>query len=234
MKKRISLDFLSVLLALATIAVFVLLVILTGRKDGKTDPSITFTEHEISLIRSADSLMRVLTVSDSADLAVLRGKSSALSGADMSSPYFSRLSRLMVATMLDSAQAGVGIAAPQVGVQKRVVAVQRFDKEGEPVEVYPNISINSFSGEPVPGREGCLSPDSHFIYRHIDIQVCKRYRERFYRRDFPARDRSSGRSAIYRPGRQCVYCLCQINPGLLSLLSPNNSNNDKKNIYLED
>ena len=86
MKKRISLDFLSVLLALAAIAVFVLLVILTGRKDGKTDPSITFTEHEISLIRSADSLMRVLTVSDSADLAVLRGKSSALSGADMSSP----------------------------------------------------------------------------------------------------------------------------------------------------
>lgn len=157
MKKRISLDFLSVLLALATIAAFVLLVILTGRKDGKTDPSITFTEHEISLIRSSDSLMRVLTVSDSADLAVLRGKSSALSGADMSSPYFSRLSRLMVATMLDSAQAGVGIAAPQVGVQKRVVAVQRFDKEGEPVEVYPNISINSFSGEPVPGREGCLS-----------------------------------------------------------------------------
>lgn len=171
--KKISLDLLSVLFALAVIAAFVLIVTLTGRKAGKPDPELTFTGQEISLIQSADSLMRVLTVNDSTDLAVLRSKASELSGADLASPLFTKLSRLMVSTMLDSTQAGVGIAGPQVGILKRVVAVQRFDKEGEPVEVYPNVRIESFSGEPAPGREGCLSIPGYYgvVKRYPQIVV---------------------------------------------------------------
>jgi peptide deformylase len=38
-----------------------------------------------------------------------------------------------------------------------VVAVQRFDKEGEPFEVYPNIKIVWASDSKVSGPEGCLS-----------------------------------------------------------------------------
>lgn len=44
-------------------------------------------------------------------------------------------------TVTDSTQDGVGIAGPQVGLKRRVVAVQRFDKAGEPFEVYPNIRV---------------------------------------------------------------------------------------------
>ena len=163
--KKINLDLLSVLFALAVIAAFVLLVTLTGKKAGKPDPELTFTGQEISLIQSADSLMRVLTVNDSTDLSVLRSKSAELSGADLASPLFTKLSRLMVA--------GVGIAGPQVGILKRVVAVQRFDKEGEPVEVYPNVRIESFSGEPAPGREGCLSIPGYYgvVKRYPQIVV---------------------------------------------------------------
>lgn len=161
-KKKINLDLLSGLFALVVIIVFVLLVSLTGRKPDRKHPELSFTDKEITLIQSADTLMRVLTVNDSSDLAVLRSKSAELTEADMESPLFRRLSGLLVSTMLDSAQAGVGIAGPQVGILKRVVAVQRFDKEGEPVEVYPNISISSFSGELVPGREGCLSIPGYY------------------------------------------------------------------------
>ena len=61
----------------------------------------------------------------------------------------------MADTMYESD--GVGIAAPQVGIHRRVVAVQRLDKEGEPFEIYPNIRIKEYLGGTVRGREGCLS-----------------------------------------------------------------------------
>jgi peptide deformylase len=66
----------------------------------------------------------------------------------------------MIATVTHPSQDGVGIAAPQVGINRRVVAVQRFDKEGEPFEVYPNIRIVWASESLESGPEGCLSvPD---------------------------------------------------------------------------
>lgn len=173
MSKKINLDLLSGLFALAVIVVFVLLVSLTGRKPDRKKSSLSFTENEIALIQSADTLMRVLNVNDSSDLAVLRSKSTELSEADMDSRLFAKLSRMLVATMLDSTQAGVGIAAPQVGILKRAVAVQRFDKDGEPVEVYPNIRITSFSGELAQGREGCLSIPGYYgvVKRYPQIVI---------------------------------------------------------------
>ena len=59
--------------------------------------------------------------------------------------------------MTHPSQDGVGIAAPQVGINRRVVAVQRFDKEGDPFEVYPNIRIVWKSDSVEAGPEGCLS-----------------------------------------------------------------------------
>ena len=79
----------------------------------------------------------------------------------------------MVSTVTSPEQDGVGIAGPKVGVSRRVVAVQRFDKEGEPFEVYPNIRIVARRGEKVPGPEGCLSVPGKrgdvCRYRDIDI-----------------------------------------------------------------
>ena len=107
-----------------------------------------------------EGTMRVLTVRDSSDLEILRSKSSDLSIDALLSSDYDDLSRLMVATVTHPTQDGVGIAGPQVGLNRRVVAVQRFDKEGEPFEVYPNISIIWASDSLAAGPEGCLSvPD---------------------------------------------------------------------------
>ena len=90
----------------------------------------TFTEKELSLINGADSIMRVLTIDRHDDLAVLRAQSADLSTEALSSEAYSTLSSLMIATVTHPSQDGVGIAGPQVGLNRRVVAVQRFDKEG--------------------------------------------------------------------------------------------------------
>lgn len=120
-----------------------------------------FTSKEISLINSADSIMRVLTIEDSLDLAVLRAPSTDLSAGALLSEDFAKLSALMVSTVTDPSQDGVGIAGPQVGLNRRVIAVQRFDKEDTcPFEVYANIRIVEKSEATSPGSEGCLSvPD---------------------------------------------------------------------------
>ena len=128
-----------------------------------------FTSQETALIhRSISGLeadvpegtMRVLTIADSADLAVLRAPSTNLSEDALQSDEYAELCSLMVATVTHPTQDGVGIAGPQIGLNRRVVAVQRFDKEGEPFEVYPNISIVWASDSLAFGPEGCLSvPD---------------------------------------------------------------------------
>ena len=118
------------------------------------------TPDERAILESADSIMRVLTIEDPRDLSVLRTPSVDFSPEALLSDEFARLSELMVATVTHPSQDGVGIAGPQVGMNRRVVAVQRFDKEGEPFEVYPNISIVWSSDSLTVGPEGCLSvPD---------------------------------------------------------------------------
>jgi peptide deformylase len=37
-----------------------------------------------------------------------------------------------------STDGGVGIAAPQVGINRKIIWVQRFDKQGEPLEYFIN------------------------------------------------------------------------------------------------
>lgn len=114
-----------------------------------------FINSELTLIHEADSLMRVLTVEDSLDNAVLRAPSKDFSIRALRSEEFAKLSRLMVATVTHPSQDGVGIAGPQVGLNRRVVAVQRFDKGT--IEVYPNIRIVWASDSLSSGPEGCLS-----------------------------------------------------------------------------
>ena len=124
------------------------------------DDAGDFTRQELEILDGADSFMRVLTITDKDDLAVLRAQSSDFSSEALLSEEFERLSELMVATVTHPSQDGVGIAGPQVGLNRRVVAVQRFDKEGEPFEVYPNVRIIWQSDSSAFGPEGCLSvPD---------------------------------------------------------------------------
>ena len=138
------------------LVIYIVVSAIFGCKRAETG----FSQEERSLINSADSIMKVLTIEDSRDLAVLRAISTDMSAEALLSDDFTRLSELMVATVTHPSQDGVGIAGPQVGLNRRVVAVQRFDKEGEPFEVYPNIRIVCLSDSTAYGAEGCLSvPD---------------------------------------------------------------------------
>ena len=149
-----------------------------------------FTTQEISLIQSSDSIMRVLTIEDPSDLAILRAPSTDLSCKALMSDEYASLCKLMVATVTHPSQDGVGIAGPQVGLNRRVVAVQRFDKEpvmnaagklDHPFEVYPNIRIVWASDSLEAGPEGCLSvPDrrgdvmrsTEIIIEYADLSGC--------------------------------------------------------------
>ena len=162
-----------------------------------------FSQEERALINGADSIMRVLTIEDSLDLAVLRAVSSDMSAEALLSEDFTRLSELMVATVTHPSQDGVGIAGPQVGLNRRVVAVQRFDKEGEPFEVYPNIRIVCLSDSTAYGAEGCLSvPDmradvlrsQEVVVEYADMEAL---RSEGSRREIPVRrDTISGFTAV--------------------------------------
>lgn len=112
---------------------------------------------ERSLIRGEGDTMRVLTIYDKEDSLVLRTECTGISAKELMSDEYKILAEKMVATVTSPEQDGVGIAGPQVGISRRVVAVQRFDKDGEPFEVYPNIRITSHRGEKKVGPEGCLS-----------------------------------------------------------------------------
>lgn len=133
----------------------------TGCRSGVSQGD--FTQEELSLINGVrpaeipEGTMRVLTIGDSLDNAVLRATSTDLSQKALLSDDYKMLERLMVATVTHPSQDGVGIAGPQVGLNRRVVAVQRFDKPGEPFEVYPNIRIIWASDSLEYGPEGCLS-----------------------------------------------------------------------------
>ena len=115
------------------------------------------THAERALIADSDSLMRVLTVADSADVAVLRAESVNFSSADLQSSEFKALVAKMDYTVQDPSQNGVGIAAPQVGLNRRLIVVCRLDLPGQPFVPYANVQIDSLWGETVVGREGCLS-----------------------------------------------------------------------------
>ena len=108
-------------------------------------------------IIKGEGVMRVLTIEDKADSIFLRTTCKELSGKEISSAEYKTLAERMLVTVTSPEQDGVGIAGPQVGIGRRVVAVQRFDKPGEPFEVYPNIRVTSRRGEPEAGPEGCLS-----------------------------------------------------------------------------
>ena len=116
-----------------------------------------WSKEELSIINASGELLRVLTVDNPEDSLFLRRPCEEIAQAALGSQTLKKLGDKMLATVTSPEQDGVGIAGPQVGISRRIVAVQRFDKQGEPFEVYPNIRIIARSGETVPGPEGCLS-----------------------------------------------------------------------------
>lgn len=120
-----------------------------------------FTEAEKATIGTGNDMMPVMSIENNKDSLLIRKKSKPLTKKDVLSEEFATLCRRMLKTVRNPENEGVGIAAPQVGILRRLVAVQRFDKEGEPFEFYVNPEIVEY-GEPKEyGSEGCLSVPNH-------------------------------------------------------------------------
>jgi peptide deformylase len=131
-----------------------------------------FSAEEKKLIQSGDAktMMKVIQITDEKELKILTSASSDIDVKDKLLPI---LAQRMFLSMTDPANPGIGIAAPQVGINKNVFWVQRFDKEGEPFEFYINPKIIWRSALLRKGMEGCLSiPDiSGEVLRNYTIQL---------------------------------------------------------------
>ena len=128
---------------------------------GENAQESTFSPAETDLITEADSSlpMRVYKITSTSDSILLRSKSTKVA-VDPDDQVLQLFVKRLFRTVRDSLSMGVGIAAPQVGVLKRIIWVQRFDKEGFPFEVYLNPEITQYSDKKQTCLEGCLSiPD---------------------------------------------------------------------------
>ncbi len=132
-----------------------------GCSSSKSVIKNTFSSKEIKLIMNADSLtpMRIFKINNVKDSLLLRTKSSYIK-ANPKDVVLQTFIKRLYTTVRDSMSMGVGIAAPQVGVLKNIIWVQRFDKENFPFEVYLNPKITKYSKKKQTCKEGCLSiPD---------------------------------------------------------------------------
>lgn len=130
------------------------------------------TQSERKLIQSGNTktMLKVIQITDEKELKVLKSVSTDVDPKDELLPV---LAERMFLAMRDPANPGIGIAAPQVGINKNVIWVQRFDKEGEPFELYLNPKIVWSSALLRKGKEGCLSiPDiSGDVLRNYTIKL---------------------------------------------------------------
>lgn len=137
-----------------------------------------FTASERDVIHaSGDGIMRVLSIADPTDSLLLRKESLPVSEQMLRSEEYALLRERMLQTVQNPDAEGVGIAAPQVGVRRNIIAVQRFDKEGEPFEFYLNPEIVERIGEKADGGEGCLSVPE--LYGNVSRwqEIVLRYRD---------------------------------------------------------
>lgn len=144
------------------IAIIVLIgIFLFGCSSSKSLKNDGFSSEEKGLIFNADNLkpMRVYKITNTKDSIVLRKQSSYIK-PNPNNKVLQRFVKRLYATVTDSMSLGVGIAAPQVGVLKNIIWVQRLDKENLPFEVYLNPKIIKYSETTQTVTEGCLSiPD---------------------------------------------------------------------------
>lgn len=115
-----------------------------------------FTNEELKLINAFDSDVpfRVLQTTDETDLKILQSQSSEIVTQSLD---LAHLIQRMYATVTNENSKGVGIAAPQIGINRQIILVQRIDKEDRQFEYFINPKIIWKSQILREGDEGCLS-----------------------------------------------------------------------------
>ncbi|MCK9611495.1 MAG: peptide deformylase [Bacteroidales bacterium] len=134
------------------------------KKETFDDPDVppidelAFTDAEKAVIFNGamDSIMRVMNYFIYEDSLILRAQSIDVNLNDTTTLFF--LIDRMKVTVLD--EGGVGIAAPQVGINRNIIWVQRHDKGtmyNRPWEVFLNPVITKYSDTTEWRSDGCLS-----------------------------------------------------------------------------
>jgi len=130
-----------------------------------------FSKEEKVLILAGDvkSALPIYQTDNEEQHKVLLAQSEEISPKDKILPILIERMRLALA----GTGGGVGIAAPQVGINRRVVLVQRFDKTGLPVEYFINPTIVWRSELLNKGPEGDLSIENFrdAFYRSYVIRL---------------------------------------------------------------
>jgi len=117
---------------------------------------LTQAEKDTILKGDTNQLMRILTINNYNDSLILR-KESHQFYADPHDSVVYRLARRMYYT-LKATSSGVGIAGPQVGINRDIIWVQRLDKTGKPFECFLNPKIDLYSNKAIIfSGDGCLS-----------------------------------------------------------------------------
>ncbi len=129
------------------------------------------TAEEVSLINEGDirTALPIYQTNDEHQHRTLLAFSSEIDPLDKNTAVL--IKRMKEALL--STDGGVGIAAPQVGINRKVIWVQRFDKPGEPLEYFINPMITWKSEIQNLGPEGDLSIPGFLdqFYRSQVIQL---------------------------------------------------------------
>ncbi|MBO4614140.1 MAG: peptide deformylase [Bacteroidales bacterium] len=127
---------------------------------------VAVTDAEYALITSQSDGLRILNIFDMSDSIVLRTPSI---DVDVSDTIWNYLAQRMC---LVAQEEGVGIAAPQVGINRKVICVQRWDKTSDngehPWEFYFNPQIVEYSDSVARRGDGCLSVPDGGNYPEIE------------------------------------------------------------------
>jgi peptide deformylase len=140
----------------------ILLLVLAGWAFSSCGNRAAFSTAEKTLINegAADAPFRVLKITDPRDSFLLRTPCCDINIADITgNPDFDLLVARLKTTL--ALEQGVGIAAPQVGINRNVFLFMRLDLPDTPIVVVVNPSIINHPDETVCfERDGCLSiPD---------------------------------------------------------------------------
>lgn len=130
------------------------------------------TKEETDFILAADStqMFKIIQITEPNEFKILKAVSTDVNPKDKLLPI---IAKRMYLAMRNPENPGIGIAAPQVGINRNLFWVQRFDKLGEPFEFYVNPKIVWRSELLRKGMEGCLSipEDRGDVYRNYTIKI---------------------------------------------------------------
>lgn len=130
------------------------------------------TAEELTILSQGDSAGPLYVYQNTVpeELRVLQANCSEINPQD---PNVQLLIARLYKTVTDGDRTGVGIAAPQVGLNRNLFLVKRFDKANEPFEFFINPQIVWYSSLLQQGEEGCLSIEDRYdkVYRSLAIQI---------------------------------------------------------------